>query len=270
MCSYLPAVVEASQAMETLLAGTPAGPLVVRFQTLLERDDRVGARRALEEALRLAPRAVGLMVSLAQLEEQAGEDDAAIARYRRILDVQPANVVALNNLAFALAVRHNAAAEALPLARRAVGLAPRSGTVLDTLGWVEHLLGNHDVAANLLGQAVRLEPGQAEIRLHAAIVYMASGKSDRAEMELKEALRLDPALEGRDEVRQLRQGLAAVKPVVDAMPGRAHCCQSRIPKAAVPSFSRSETLLERDDRVGARRCAHLRDRDSSAYPNTRR
>ncbi|PYR00792.1 MAG: hypothetical protein DMF96_02305 [Acidobacteria bacterium] len=198
-----------------------AGPLVVRFQTLLERDDRVGARRALEEALRLAPRAVALMVSLAQLEEQAGEDDAAIARYRRILDVQPANVVALNNLAFALAVRHNAAAEALPLARRAVGLAPRSGTVLDTLGWVEHLLGNHDVAANLLGQAVRLEPGHAEIRLHAAIVYMASGKSDRAEMELKEALRLDPALEGRDEVRQLRQGLAAVKPVVDEEPHRA-------------------------------------------------
>ena len=191
-----------------------AGPLFVRFQTLLDRDDRAGARRALEEAIRLAPRAVGLMVSLAQLEEQAGDDDAAIARYRRILEVQPANVVALNNLAFALAVRHNAPAEALSLARRAVALAPRSGTVLDTLGWVEHLLGNHDVAASLFGQAVRLEPGQAEIRLHAAIVYMASGKSDRAEMELKEALRLDPALEGRDEVRQLRERIAALKPTV--------------------------------------------------------
>jgi uncharacterized protein (TIGR03790 family) len=186
-----------------------AGPLVVRFQTLLERDDRVGARRALEEALRLAPRAVGLMVSLAQLEEQAGEDDAAMARYRRILEVQPANVVALNNLAFALAVRHNAPAEALSLARRAAGLAPRSGTVLDTLGWVEHLLGNNDMAANLFGQAVQLEPGQAEIRLHAAIVYMAIGKSDRAEVELKEALRLDPALEGRDEVRELRERITA-------------------------------------------------------------
>ena len=73
------------------------------------------------------------------------------------------------------------------------------------------MLGNHDVAATLFGQAVRLESGQAEIRLHAAIVYIAIGKSDRAEAELKEALRLDPALEGRDEVRQLRERIAALK-----------------------------------------------------------
>jgi Tfp pilus assembly protein PilF len=189
-----------------------AAPLVVRFQTLLERDDQVGARRALEEALRLAPRAVGLMIILAQFEEQLGDDVAAIARYRRILEVQPANVIALNNLAFALAVRHNAAAEALSLARRAVGLAPRSGTVLDTLAWVEHLLGNNDVAASLFGQAIQFEPSQAEIRLHAAIAYLANGKSDRAEAELKEALRLDSALEGRDEVRQLEERIAAFKP----------------------------------------------------------
>jgi uncharacterized protein (TIGR03790 family) len=188
-----------------------AAPMVVRFQTLFERDDRAGARRALEEAVRLAPRAVGLMVTLAQLEEQAGDDDAAVARYRRILEVQPTNVVALNNLAFALAVRHNGAAEALSLARRAAGLAPSSGTVLDTLGWIEHLLGNHAGAAKVFEQAVRLEPGQAEIRLHAAIVYLADGKSDRAAVELKEALRLDPALETRDEVRQLRERLAALK-----------------------------------------------------------
>jgi len=149
------------------------------------------------------------MVTLAQLEEQLGDDEAAIAQYRRILEVQPANVVVLNNLAFALAVRHNAAAEALPLARRAVGLAPRSGSVLDTLGWVEHLLGNHSAAARLFEQAIQLEPGQAEIRLHAAIVYQADGKADRAAAELKEALRLDPALETRDEVRQLRERMGA-------------------------------------------------------------
>ena len=189
-----------------------AVPLVVRSQTLLERDVPLGARRALEEALAVAPRAVGLMVTLAQLEEQAGEDDAALARYRRALQVQPTNVVALNNLAFALAVRHNAPAEALPLARQAATLAPRTASVLDTLGWIEHLLGNHDQAARLLEQAVRRESGQAEIRLHAAIAYMAIGKSERAEVELSEALRLDPALEGRDEVRQLRERMPVLKP----------------------------------------------------------
>jgi Flp pilus assembly protein TadD len=118
----------------------------------------------------------------------------------------------LNNLAFALAVRHNEPAEALPLARRAVGLAPRSGTVLDTLGWIEHLIGSDLAAAALFERAIQLEPGQAEIRLHAAIVYLANGKVDRAEVELREALRLDPALEGRDEVRQLRERIAGPTP----------------------------------------------------------
>jgi hypothetical protein len=37
VCSYLPAVVEASQAVEALLAGTPAGPLVVRACDLRSR-----------------------------------------------------------------------------------------------------------------------------------------------------------------------------------------------------------------------------------------
>ena len=207
----------AKRRLATLLATNrefpeAAAPMVVRFQTLLERDDQASARRALEEAIKLAPRAVGLMVSLAQLEEAAGDDDAAMARYRHILEVQPTNVVALNNLAFVLAVRHNGAAEALSLARRAAGLAPGSGTVLDTLGWIQHLVGDHAGAARVFEQAVRLEPGQAEIRLHAATVYLADGKRDRANTELKEALRLNPELEGRDEVHQLRQGLASLKP----------------------------------------------------------
>jgi len=126
--------------------------------------------------------------------------------------LQPENVVALNNLAFALAVRHDAAAEALPLARQAMALAPRVGSVVDTLAWIEHLLGNHEAAASLARQAVQLEPGQAGIRLHAAIIYAALGKSEPAGLELKEALRLDPALEGRDDVRQLRERIAALKP----------------------------------------------------------
>src|SRR5262249_61866581 len=89
-----------------------AGSLAVRFQTLMERDDRAGAQRALEEAVEQAPRAVGLLVILAQIKEQAGDDQAAIEPYLRALTLQPTNVVALNNLAYALAVRHNPAQEA--------------------------------------------------------------------------------------------------------------------------------------------------------------
>ena len=182
----------------------------VRADTLLGRGDRAGGRAALEQAAKLAPSAVALLVTLAQLEEADGLDDAAIGRYQRVIELEPANVIALNNLAYALAVRRNVPAEALPLAKRAASLAPRSGSVLDTWGWVEHLLGNHAVAAKILADAIKLNPAAAETRFHASSVAAALGDRTSAERELKEALRLDPAMEQRDDARQLRERISAL------------------------------------------------------------
>jgi Tfp pilus assembly protein PilF len=178
--------------------------MFLRGETLLLREDRAGARDAFEKASTLAPKSTVLLLLVADLEEKAAAYDTAIERYRRVLELQPGNVVALNNLAYALAVRRNQPAEALPLARRAASLAPRLGTVLDTLGWIEHLLGNHAVAVNVLADAVRYAPAEAEIRLHSALANAAAGRSQEAARELERALKLDPSLESREEVRRLR------------------------------------------------------------------
>jgi len=87
---------------------------------------------------------------------------------------------------------------------RTAALAPRVGTVLDTWGWIAHLLGNHESADKLLRAAIKLDPGLAELRLHAAVDAAALGEKERAAAELREALRLDPALESREEVRRAR------------------------------------------------------------------
>jgi uncharacterized protein (TIGR03790 family) len=181
-----------------------AAPALMRAQALLDRDDKAGARRALEEVVKAAPRAAGALVGLAQLEEELGEYEAAVGRYRLVVEAQPNHTIALNNLAYGLAVRLKSPAEALPYAQRAAKLAPLSGGVLDTLAWIHHLLGSNEVAAKLLAEAVRLEPRQAEIRLHAALVFMAIADVPRAGRELDEALRLDRELEKRDDVQRLR------------------------------------------------------------------
>jgi uncharacterized protein (TIGR03790 family) len=178
--------------------------LVVRGETLLVRDDRAGAIEAFEKAIALAPKAAALHLMVADLEEKAEAYDAAMERYRQVLELQPNNIIALNNLAYALAVRGNQPAEALPFARKAASLAPGNGSILDTLGWVEHLLGNHEVAADIFRDAVRLAPADAEIRLHAAIVNAAAGRREEAERELEEAVKLNPGIGARDEVRRLR------------------------------------------------------------------
>ena len=51
-------------------------------------------------------------------------------------------------------------------------------TVLDTLGWIEHLTGNSAMAAKLLAIASRKLPDQPEVR-HTAIAYAATGELKR-------------------------------------------------------------------------------------------
>jgi uncharacterized protein (TIGR03790 family) len=199
----------AKRRAPVVLAANPGVPAaastaLIRAQAMLDRDDREKARAALEEVVKLSPRAVGPLVRLAQVEEQMGEYDAAVARYRGVLELQPDNPAALNNIAYHLAVRQKAPQEALPFAEKAARAAPLNGPVLDTIGWIHHLLGNNELAAKFIAQAVRFDSSQPEIRLHAALVYMAVGNVERAALELKEALRLDPKLSAREDVQRLQ------------------------------------------------------------------
>jgi Tfp pilus assembly protein PilF len=179
----------------------------VRARGLLARDDREGAMRAFDQALEAAPGEIAPRIELAQLHEQRQEYDQAVALYRRVVDLAPRNVVALNNLGYALAVRQGRPAEGKPFAERALALLPTQGLIIDTLAWIEHLMGDNVSAATRLAEAIRLEPGSAEIRLHAAIVFAETGARAQAARELKEALRLDPRLESTDDARRLLERL---------------------------------------------------------------
>jgi uncharacterized protein (TIGR03790 family) len=178
----------------TLLAGTR-----------LTRGDAPGATRALEEATVIEPTLMNSQYQLATLYEHAADYAAAVARYRTIIELQPNSAAALNNLAYTLAVHQHRPAEGLPFAKKAASLAPENPSILDTLGWIEHLLGNHQTAAKILAQAVRLDPTIAVLRLHSAIVYDTLGARIDAERELNEAVRLNPELDKSDEVIQLRK-----------------------------------------------------------------
>jgi uncharacterized protein (TIGR03790 family) len=183
----------------------------VRSVDLRDRGDLEGARRALEQTLEKAPNGIGPRLELARNHELRDDIDAANEEYRKILELQPRQVVALNNLAYSLAVRRGRPAEALPFARRAATLSPQNASILDTLAWVEHLLGDNLTASKRLADAIRRDPTNAEIRLHAAIVYGALAVRTLAETELKEAVRLNPAYEESEQVKELRQRLARMQ-----------------------------------------------------------
>lgn len=182
-------------------------PLLLRTDERVLRGDRAGAIRSLEEITARAPSLTALELRLALMYEAAGHHAQAAERYRAVLKSAASHVVALNNLAHLLAVHLDAAADALPLARRAAALAPTDPAILDTLGWVEHLAGNHKEALRILSDVVAREPSRADFRLHAAFAYLAVGDRLNAQQQLAEAVRLDPALDDSTDVRRLREQL---------------------------------------------------------------
>jgi len=183
--------------------------LIVKADSRVRRGDIPGTRQALEEATALAPQAVAAQLQLAQMLEASGEFNQATVRYRHVLKYQPDTVLALNNLAYTLAVRNKAPKEGLPLARRAATLASDDPTVIDTLAWIEHLLGNDIESLRLFRSIVQKSTGNAEIHLHAAIVYASSGDRVLAAAQLRQALLLDTTLDARDDVKVLRAQLAS-------------------------------------------------------------
>jgi uncharacterized protein (TIGR03790 family) len=193
----------------SMKTGQDVAPLLLRAESRLARSETAGGRAALVEAITAAPTLVGPLLQLAQLDEAAGEQEAARTRYRRVLELQPDNVIALNNLAFNLAEYGGDPASAKPLAVRAVTLSRRNPSIVDTLGWIEHLLGRDSEAAALLAEAIKGAPGGAELRLHAARVAWARGLSREAETYLREGLAREPALASRRDVVELQAALKA-------------------------------------------------------------
>ena len=124
-------------------------------------------------------------------------------------------LLALNNLAFDLAVYQRAPQEALPFAQKALTYAPEDPDLLDTLGWIEHLLGDDNNAIMHLRAAVARMPMSADVWLHAAVVTAAFDLRAEAEKYLGIALQLNAALEKSEEVAGVR---ARINPA--AVPSR--------------------------------------------------
>lgn len=146
---------------------------------------------------------------LAAQKTERHED--AQAAFERILERDPDNVPALNNLAYLLADGLNKPHDALPLAEKAANFAPRVAGVLDTLGWIQFLAGNSYAAAQTLQNALAIEP-LAPIYFHLGEVYMDIGQDTEAINMLQEALKIAEKSVDLDTASKAKQRIAELQP----------------------------------------------------------
>jgi uncharacterized protein (TIGR03790 family) len=200
----LPAHFSARRTAAPDLKSDPAAAkLVARAEARLAKDNTEGAIEALEQAVKIDGEMVFAWRSLGGLYEQREEWPKAAAAYREVIKREPKDAIALNNLAYLLAVRENNPKEALPLAERAFLLAPRNAIIADTVGWIRHLLGDHAGAVKLLEQAAKVLPRSVDVQLHAAVVFAAAGRMQEASAALKAAEAVDPGVKERAEYQEV-------------------------------------------------------------------
>jgi Tfp pilus assembly protein PilF len=182
----------ARKAFETAKTTDPTFLSALALAELDRRENRMDeARQCLIGLVTVDPKNVPALLSLASLEDDTGNRDAAIARYRAVLDIDGSNIFALNNLAYALALDDTD--QALRLAQKALEIAPDNATVQDTMGWLYYRKGNYSTAVNYLKTAVGKEPTPRR-EFHLAMSYLKSGAQDVGQKMLQEALQQDPNL----------------------------------------------------------------------------
>ena len=190
------------------------GPTEAEAQLLLSDleqqagDDQAAIRR-LQAVIAKQSNNTPALVRLAMLHEKRGNFVDAEKNYRAVLAVEPDHVAVLNNLAYLVATRNGSLDEALRLAQaareRAADGSAMTGMVEDTLGWVHYLRGSHEVAVSTLRSASEKAPEAAVIRYHLAMAQAKAGRLQDAKVSYQAGLSLDSTLPEARSAAQLVQ-----------------------------------------------------------------
>jgi Flp pilus assembly protein TadD len=124
--------------------------------------------------------------------ERLGDWPKAEADLQAALDLKPDEAEILNYLAYGWIDRGERLDEAMAMVELAVAANPRSGAMIDSLGWGYYRLGQYDKAVETLERAVELEAGDPEINNHLGDAYWQVGRRDEAVFQWRRVLTLEP------------------------------------------------------------------------------
>ena len=186
-----------AEARAAFTAATTADPRFRPAQLALARLDvsegeLESAHRMLADLLAGNRNDPELWLYMGWLENMEKDYPQALSYFRKVVDADPANVVALNNLAYLLASQTGQFDEALKYAQQVKEIAPENKGVDDTIGWIMYRKGLYRSAVKYLENAAQ---GEADpvIRYHLGMAYLKLGDL-RGTAMLRAALKSAPGL----------------------------------------------------------------------------
>lgn len=175
------------------------------------KDNKETMEKGLEGMMKLAKESkIAPLAALARSEHAgrlylAGDFPRAEAAMREIIAAKPDDAETLNNLAYLLGKDLKKPEDALPFARKAVEIRPKSPETLDTLGMVLMESGKHQEALDVLLRAIGMpsSPGtQVTILQHMAETQFKLEKVDEAKATLTRAKNLAETSDSLTEASQ--------------------------------------------------------------------
>jgi putative PEP-CTERM system TPR-repeat lipoprotein len=197
---------EALPPMREAISRQPSPGLASRQFALLAAAGRMGDANAFADRwTKEHPKDAGFLSLVGQQRQAAKDNAGAASAYRAALEIEPDNIVVLNNLAWLL--NEQGKPEARDLAERAYRLAPLNASVVDTLGSVVLKQGDTARGLVLLRQATNLAPQDPRMRLNLARALAKSGDKAAARREVEQVVKRDPRPPVKAEAEQLLREL---------------------------------------------------------------
>ncbi len=147
-------------------------------------------KRARDLIKRIAPKGADLLKEEAALMNLEGNYDGALTYYRRLLEREPNNLLAINNSAFLIAFHEKNTADALKLIQKTKTMVKPLTVLLDTEAVIDIAQGDTDAAIELLLDALTDEP-TAAYYYHLAQAYAAAEKDVEAANAMARARKLN-------------------------------------------------------------------------------
>jgi tetratricopeptide (TPR) repeat protein len=138
---------------------------------------------------------------LGTVEQANGNNELALGHYRKAVEGDPQNPVALNNLAYLVLTTGKNPDEALKYAQKAAEMAPDDPDTNDTLGWVLYNKGSYAMAVRHLEVAAKGR--KAVPKFHLAMAYAKAGDAAKGRATLSEALKLNNKIAEAKEAQEL-------------------------------------------------------------------
>ena len=147
------------------------------------------------------PRETAFYLLAGGIYENRQDWDHAKQQYQKVLEIQPDNPLASNNLAYVILQQGGNVDVAFAMAQTARRQLPDNPNTADTLGWAfyhKHVYGS---AINLFKEAVKKDPDNALFNLHLGLAYAKNGQAAPSQQQLDRVMKINPKLPGIDELR---------------------------------------------------------------------